>query len=105
MKTPLSAFGVARNSRRRIKSFGKSFVVESCWILRPSAGVVTTRRPFLATNRPSGLLLCPSKLTGSFTIGHGGAFLSLACHFLAVCLSASEDGRKPQPVRSLPLKR
>ena len=49
MKTPLSAFGVARNSSLRTKSFGNSRVVQSCWIFRPSGGVVTISRPFFAT--------------------------------------------------------
>jgi len=42
MKMPLSAFGVARNSSLSTKFFGKSLVVESCWMRRPSTGVVTT---------------------------------------------------------------
>src|SRR6266496_3117417 len=62
-------------------------------------------RPFFATNRPSGLLVWPSKLPGFVTMGQGGAFGSLACHFLAASLSASDVGRKPQPVRSFPLNK
>src|SRR5439155_23402652 len=74
-------------------------------MLRPSDGVVTISLPFFATNRPSELLVWPSKLTGFVTMGQGGAFGSLACHFLAASLSESEVGRKPQPVRSFPLNR
>src|SRR6187399_3076239 len=66
---------------------------------------MTISRPFRATNRPSALLGWPSKLTGFVTMGHGGAFGSLACHFLADSLSASDVGRKPQPLRSFPLNR
>ena len=58
---PLSAFGVVRNSSRSTKSFGNSCVVESCWMRRPSGGVVTISRPFLATNLPSLLLVLPSR--------------------------------------------
>ena len=48
-KTPLSAFGVARNSSFSVKFFGNSFVVQSCWIRRPSGGVVTISLPCRAT--------------------------------------------------------
>src|SRR5437899_9105590 len=63
------------------------------------------RRPALAMKRPSGLLVWPSKLVSSVTIGHGGGLGSESCHFFAYALSPSEVGRNPQPVRSFPLNR
>ena len=49
---------------------GKLRVVHSCWIFRNSGGVVTIKRPFFATKRPSGLAARPSKLAGCVTTGH-----------------------------------
>ena len=58
MNTPLSAFGVARNSSFRTKSFENFCVVHNCAIFLPSGGVVTMSRPFFATsNADSGVFI------------------------------------------------